>query len=130
MRAPHEDSQNWWTAPESRRWTKHRKVVGGIDAAVGILSIAAIGFLLSRQTPDSPSAFNIIWPFWLALLHLSGIGFAFGHRWARFVLWPISVIDLIGFPIVTALGVYNLWVLYHTRGHQQASTQRPRGAAA
>ena len=112
---------------EVRRWDTRRRVAGWLNAAVGLAALGGIGIVLARRSDYSLPAFSQIWPFWLMLLHLVGIGLALGRRWPRVILWPISVIDLLAFPFGTVLGGFNLWVLYHTRGLPSTPPQPSRG---
>ncbi len=42
---------------------------------------------------------------------IGGIGLLKRKNWARILILIISAIDLLNFPIGTALGVYSIWVL-------------------
>ena len=55
---------------------------------------------------------------------LGGWGLLKRHNWARILVIVVSVLNLPGFPIGTALGIYGLWVLLNDQaklefsGHQ------------
>ena len=87
----------------------------GPDAAIGTLAVGGIGtFLL------------------LLLLVLSlpgliaGIGLYFFKPWAKILGIIVSALDILSFPVGTALGVYGLWVLVNPETDQLF---RPRPAA-
>lgn len=42
---------------------------------------------------------------------IGGVGLFKKRNWARILVLVISAIDLINFPIGTAIGVYSIWVL-------------------
>lgn len=42
---------------------------------------------------------------------IGGIGLFARKAWARIVILVVSAIDLLNFPVGTALGIYSLWVL-------------------
>lgn len=43
---------------------------------------------------------------------IGGIGLLLRHGWARVVLLVVSFLQLINFPLGTALGIYTIWVLF------------------
>jgi hypothetical protein len=75
------------------------------DAAVAIPVLGAVGgfIFLFIATLSLPSI-------------IAGIGLLSFRPWARILTIIISVIDLVNFPIGTALGFYGLWVLFSTEG--------------
>ncbi len=42
---------------------------------------------------------------------IGGIGLFAKQHWARILVLILSAIDLINFPIGTAVGIYTIWVL-------------------
>jgi hypothetical protein len=42
---------------------------------------------------------------------IGGIGLFTKSKWARILVLILSAIDLLNFPIGTALGIYTIWVL-------------------
>jgi len=44
---------------------------------------------------------------------IGGIGLFKRKHWARILVLILSAIDLLNFPLGTALGVYSIWVLVH-----------------
>lgn len=114
-------------------WETRRSFVGWLNAVVGLLTVGGIVAVLASPSPihTHGSVPVIITSLGYPLLHVvGGIGFVLRRRWSRALLWPISVLDLFGFPILTALGVYNIWVLYHTRGQSKPDVQQAGGGAA
>ncbi len=114
-------------------WETRRSFVGWLNAVVGLLTAAVIMAVLANPSPihthKSVPVITIITSLGYPLLHVvGGIGFVFRRQWSRFVLWPISVLDLFGFPILTALGFYNIWVLYHTRARSKPVVPQAGGA--
>ena len=120
---------DWWGSLDRQRWAARRVVAGSLTTLVGLVAIGGLVLLLARSD-DPRSVFQIAWPSWLGLMHLVGIPFALGYRWSRFVLWPVSVLDLVVFPWITVVGIVNLWVLYNTRGHPTRARRSSRRAAA
>ena len=120
---------DWWGSLDRQRWAPRRVVAGSLTTVVGLVAIGGLVLLLARAD-DSRPLFQIVWPFWLGLMHLVGIPFALNYRWSRFVLWPVSVLDLVVFPWVTIVGIVNLWVLYNTRAHPTRAWRSNRRAAA
>jgi hypothetical protein len=70
---------------------------------------------------DDPEAMYIIWTVLPAIGLLfvilsvlgiiGGIGLFTKSNWARILVLILSAIDLLNFPIGTALGIYTIWVL-------------------
>ena len=50
----------------------------------------------------------------ISLNIVGGIGLLKGKNWARVLVIFLAVLDLIDFPIGTAIGVYTLWVLLNS----------------
>ena len=106
--------QPWWTARE-RRWRERSIIVGSVYASLGIMMI-----VLGIATPvgdgvwTAPSMSLVLGA--IGLLQLAGgTTFAMGHRSSRALIWPISVLYLLAFPLGVLIGGYSLWVLYNTR---------------
>ncbi len=116
-------------ALERERWQTRRKTLGWVSAAMGSLSIVTFAYVAvaySHQVDRAVLAAAIIMvP--LPLL-VGGVAFALGHRWSRYLLWPVFLLLLPAFPFGTAFAAWGLWVLYATR--DGADTQRPSGDAA
>jgi hypothetical protein len=64
-------------------------------AIVTIVGLAIAGFLALTALPGI----------------VGGLGLLKGQNWARVLVIFLAVLDLINFPIGTAVGVYVLWVL-------------------
>jgi len=45
---------------------------------------------------------------------IGGIGLFKYKNWARILVLILSAVDLLNFPLGTALGVYSIWVLVHS----------------
>jgi len=106
---------------------KRRRLIGWLNGAVfGLVAVVDLGVAVSGVVDDLDVGVVLGVVGWCLLHIVGGIGFALGQRWSVLVLWPISIIDLIGFPFLTILGGYNLWVLYDTR--EQTATS-PRALA-
>jgi len=112
----------------------HVRVLGVLNIAIGVigLMVAAlmlIGFggaagIISAAADADEAALAIpilsvvgsvlvavIFAFSLPSV-IVGIGLLYFKPWARIVGIVLSVIALLGFPWVTILGIYGLWVLF------------------
>src|SRR3984893_8563433 len=49
---------------------------------------------------------------------IGGIGLLLFKPWARTLMIVVSALDLVGFPLHTALGIYGLWVLLNRETEQ------------
>ena len=98
---------------------------------LGLLYILAGGFgglaslvffLLMAAGPTSAAAYGPISGYmvtgWMALMLLlaipsivAGIGLMSFRRWSRAMATIIAILQLLNFPLGTALGIYALWVL-------------------
>ncbi len=126
----HRKVGDWLTVRESRRWKTHRKAAGWLNAVLGLFGLGGLGLVLGSRSDDSIPLITVITALGFLALHLvGGIGFVFGQRWSRLVLWPISVVYLFAFPFGTALGGYNIWVLYNTRGQTKTDAQKSGGVS-
>ena len=105
---------------------KHLTAVAALQIGMsifGLFFVALIFILLTSlgMIIDDPEAVYILWAilpgigFFIGLLSVlgivGGIGL-FGRRhWARILILIVSAIDLLNFPIGTALAIYSIWVL-------------------
>ncbi|MDH3252977.1 MAG: hypothetical protein OEM41_09315 [Ignavibacteria bacterium] len=105
---------------------KHISVVGALQIGLSIVGMimGAMIFVVLFATgiiADDRDAFLILSTigvlvggafFTLCLLGIvGGIGILKHKNWARILVLILSAIDLINFPIGTALAVYSFWVL-------------------
>ncbi len=49
---------------------------------------------------------------------IGGIGLLRGRRWARVLVIVLGALNLLNFPLGTALGIYTLWALLNTDSDQ------------
>ena len=92
-------------------------------SVLGLVFIVIIAYMLTGLgvVIDDPEAMYIIWTvltgigLFLGVLCIlgiiGGIGLFAKSNWARILVLILSAIDLLSFPIGTALGVYTIWVL-------------------
>ena len=90
----------------------------GIGGAAGVIGAAA-------ESDDAALAIpilSIVGTFLLAFLLTfslpavgTGIGLLYFKPWARIAGIVLSAIALLGFPWVTILGIYGLWVLFNSQ---------------
>ena len=59
---------------------------------------------------------------------IAGIGLLRMRPWARILTLVVSALELLSFPVGTALGVYGLWVMTHTETERLLSGQPARPA--
>ena len=105
---------------------KHITVVASLQIGLSVLGLFFVAFIVFVLTGlgvviDDPEAMYIIWMVLPALGFLvgglcilgiiGGIGLFAKKNWARILVLILSAIDLINFPIGTAVGVYTIWVL-------------------
>jgi hypothetical protein len=106
----------------------HARVVGALHVALGGLfalaaaAISALGLMTAREQggltlPAGATGALLLTPFVLmAALHLlAGFGFLRFKRWARSLVFALSLLALLNVPLGTGVGLYSFWVLYHTR---------------
>jgi hypothetical protein len=109
----------------------HVKAVGIIHIAFSVLGItmAVVVFTvfhLVAKIPDiEQEAIRILQtvgiavPWFIMVLSLPGIVGGIGllkyQGWARILVLIISFLDLLKFPIGTAVGIYSIWVLFDKR---------------
>jgi hypothetical protein len=105
---------------------KHLTAVAALQIGMSILGLFIVAFIFIFLTGlgtivDDPEALFILWAI------LPGIGFVVGilcvlgiiggiglfarRNWARILVLILSAIDLVNFPLGTALGIYSIWVL-------------------
>jgi hypothetical protein len=113
-----------WMAVERAGWEGRRKVVGWLNAGLGLVIVTVGGgaAVLLGGRADLPALILVILGVGLPQC-VAGVGFALGRRWSVLVLWVISFLMLLILPIGTLLGGYTLWVLYQTRDWTHASTR-------
>lgn len=98
---------------ETRRWTRHRRVAGTVEVIIGVAAFVLAAELHSRT--QQLQIENLLIAL-VGILEISlGVAFAFGRRWPRPLLWVLSAIHLLAFPVGTVLAGYILWVLFETR---------------
>jgi len=54
---------------------------------------------------------------------IAGIGLLKYQSWARILTIVLSILDLLNFPIGTALGIYGLWILFNPDGERLFNPQ-------
>jgi O-antigen/teichoic acid export membrane protein len=105
---------------------KHLTVVASLQIGLSVLGLFIVAFIAFVLTGlgaviDDPEAMYIILTILpgigilvggLCILGIiGGIGLFAKKNWARILVLILSAIDLISFPIGTAVGVYSIWVL-------------------
>lgn len=105
---------------------KHINVVAILQIGFSILGLLIGGVLFTLfvllgsfiQEPDAQVVFGIIVKVVMVVLVvlsipgiIAGIGLLKRKEWARILTLILSVLDLINFPIGTAVGVYSIWAL-------------------
>jgi hypothetical protein len=112
----------------------HVRVLGVIHIALGVLGLMAAALMLiglggaagiisaSADPDDAAIAIPILSVAGTALIIvlfafslpsvITGIGLLYFKSWARILGIVLSAIALLGFPWITILGVYGLWVLF------------------
>jgi hypothetical protein len=123
---------------------EHVKIVAILNIALGSLGVLAgivilclagtLGGLISAwaETQDAAAAAPIIalvaigiaaFLFVLSLPSIiGGWGLLHYRPWARILMIVISALDLLHFPIGTAIGIYGLWALLSEEGHRLFET--------
>jgi hypothetical protein len=124
----------------------HVRVLGVLNIAIGVFGLivaalimigvgGAAGIISASADPDEAAMaipiLSIVGASFVAVVFafslpsiVTGIGLLYFKPWARIVGIVLSVISLFGFPWVTILGIYGLWVLF------SKDTERLFGAAA
>jgi hypothetical protein len=105
---------------------KHLTVVASLQIGLSILGlffVFFIGFVLTGLgvVIDDVEAMYIIWTIFpvlgvivggLCILGIiGGVGLFAKKNWARILVLILSAINLMNFPIGTAVGIYTIWVL-------------------
>ena len=114
-------------------------ICGGLGVLAGLLAMAFFGGLagfvgIAEQNSDNYIAGGVLGLIGLVVMIvvlvislpelIAGIGLLSYQGWARILTIVLSAIELPGFPIHTALGIYGLWVLLSSEG-TALFTQRP-----
>jgi len=101
----------------------HVKILGLLYIlAGGFGGLAGMVFFLLVAGPESAASYGPVSGYmitgWMVLMLLLtipsivvGIGLMRFQRWARAIATIIAILQLLNFPIGTALGIYALWVL-------------------
>ena len=112
----------------------HVRVLGVIYIAIGVLGLmgaalmligfgGAAGIISASADPDEAAVALpilsivgtalVIFLFAFSLPSIiTGIGLLYFKSWARVLGIVLSAVSLLGFPWVTILGIYGLWVLF------------------
>jgi hypothetical protein len=112
----------------------HVRVLGVLNLAIGVIGLiaaavmmigvgGAAGIISAAADPEEAAMavpiLSIVGAFLVAFLFafslpaiITGIGLLYFKPWARILGIVLSAIALLGFPWVTILGVYGLWVLF------------------
>jgi hypothetical protein len=109
----------------------HVKAVGIIHIAFSVLGVImgvvvfTILNLVARMPDVDEEAIRIlqtigfVLPWFFIVLSLpgivGGIGLLKQQGWARILILIKSFLDLVSFPIGTAVGIYSIWVLFDKR---------------
>jgi protein-S-isoprenylcysteine O-methyltransferase Ste14 len=103
-------------------------VLGGLGLIVAVLAMiglgGAAGIISASADPDEAAVaipiLSIVGTALVAFLFafslpaiVTGIGLLYFKSWARIVGIVLSAVALLGFPWITILGVYGLWVLFN-----------------
>jgi hypothetical protein len=124
----------------------HVRVLGVIYIAIGVLGLmgAALmligfggvaGIISASAEPDEAALaipiLSIVGTALVAFLFafslpsiITGIGLLYFKPWARVLGIVLSAVSLLGFPWVTILGIYGLWVLF-SRDTERLFTASP-----
>ncbi len=104
----------------------HIKVVAALRIAFSILGLLLAAFLFFglniagsiSGNPQANTVLSIIANVMVVVFTvlslpgiLAGIGLLKHKEWARILTIILSVLDLVNFPLGTALGIYSIWVL-------------------
>jgi protein-S-isoprenylcysteine O-methyltransferase Ste14 len=113
----------------------HVRVLGVLNIAVGVVGLiiaalmmigvgGAAGIISASAEPEEAAlavpilsivgglVVAVVFAFSLPSV-VTGIGLLYFKPWARILGIVLSVIALLGFPWVTLLGIYGLWVLFN-----------------
>ena len=108
----------WIVDQERQRLTLHRRTAGWLDAVVGAFALMALATIRAARPDLRSDAWGplLVGVGWIVLHGAAGLlGLVLQQRWSRVPLWITSTLLLPALPLGTALGAYNLWVLYNTR---------------
>jgi len=112
----------------------HVRVLGVLHIALGVMGLifavfmmigfgGAAGIITAAADPDEASLalpiLSVVGTALVALLFIfslpaivTGIGLLYFKPWARILGIVLSAIALLGFPWITIIGIYGLWVLF------------------
>ena len=108
---------------------QHVTIVATLHIIFGLvkLLLAAIAFVaivgggLISGDPEAMAITGIVGPivaFFLVALAIpgivGGIGLLKGKSWARLLVLVLAVLDLLDFPLGTAISIYTIWVLLNS----------------
>jgi hypothetical protein len=124
----------------------HVRVLGVLNIAIGVCGLilaaliligvgGAAGIISASADPDEAAMaipiLSIVGASFVAVVFafslpsiVTGIGLLYFKPWARILGIVLSAIALLGFPWITILGIYGLWVLF------SRDTERLFGATA
>lgn len=124
----------------------HVKVVGAIYIAFAAIALlgalvlfigtgSVVGLVGASGDPDAAAAIPIIAIAGTAVMAVAlllavpglvaGIGLLYFKPWARILGVILSAINLLGFPVLTIVGAYALWVLLSKDSEHLFSTAAP-----
>jgi hypothetical protein len=112
----------------------HVRVLGVLNIAVGVVGLiiaalmmigvgGAAGIISASAEPEEAAlaipilsivgglVVAVVFAFSLPSV-VTGIGLLYFKGWARIVGIVLSAVSLLGFPWITILGIYGLWVLF------------------
>jgi hypothetical protein len=120
----------------------HVKAVGIINIASSILGILAaiIVFAILNIVANIPDVdeeavrilqiIGIVIPWFLIIISLPGIVGGIGllkfQGWARILILILAFLNLLNFPIGTAIGIYSIWVLLNNKTEKLFATSRKK----
>jgi hypothetical protein len=112
----------------------HVRVLGVLNIAIGVCGLilaalimigvgGAAGIISASADPDEAAMaipiLSIVGASFVAVVFafslpsiVTGIGLLYFKPWARILGIVLSAIALLGFPWITILGIYGLWVLF------------------
>lgn len=105
---------------------RHIRIAGWLNIVWGLLwAVIGLVFMLDPEAVTNGGWIGeeYLLVFWLgaviALLSLpyiiGGVGLLKGWRWARFLAAVLIILEILSFPLGTAVGIYTLWALAKTR---------------
>ncbi len=117
---------------------KHVNVIASLQIGLSILRLIIVAVVFAilhfvgdfADDPEAEFVLSIIANIIIIVLLLlslpgilAGIGLFKRKEWARILTLIISVLDLINFPIGTAVGVYSIWALSQTETTELFKTE-------